>query len=278
MDCLEFIPIPRCILGRKWESHTGIARKNGRDARLEVGLESVFREKGRSEYRLGGVSSPLMFSAICATRKMDLRYNPPKAYPPNPYPKTHLPKMYPVNLIPKSNPEKRSRLILTSKQSLSKHSPPNPFPKSNPEKRTRQNLTLKHYPEKRSHLTLNPKCTSPKHTPRIFAPKSNLPKTYPPNPYPKTHLPKMYPVNLIPKSYPEKRSHLTLTPKRISPKHTSRNLDKKGNRRVRAPELFREFRAASIFAHPTLGRRAFPSFVVCLKWAEVSGLRRGRAA
>ena len=115
---------------------------------------------------------------------------------------------------------------------------------------------------------------------------------YPPNPYPKTHLPKMYPVNLIPKSnpekrtrqnltlkhYPEKRSHLTLTPKRISPKHTSRNLDKKGNRRVRAPELFREFRAASIFAHPTLGRRAFPSFVVCLKWAEVSGLRHGRAA
>ena len=78
----------------------------------------------------------------------------------------------------------------------------------------------------------------------------------------------MYPVNLIPKSnpekrtrqnltlrrYPEKRSRLTLTPKHISPKHTSRNLDKKGNRRVRAPELFREFRAASIFAHPTLGR------------------------
>ncbi len=102
----------------------------------------------------------------------------------------------------------------------------------------------------------------------------------------------MYPVNLIPKSNPEKRtrqnltlksyldkrSRLTLTPKRISPKHTSRNLDKKGNRRVRAPELFREFRAASIFAHPTLGRRAFPSFVVCLKWAEVSGLRHGRAA
>ena len=102
----------------------------------------------------------------------------------------------------------------------------------------------------------------------------------------------MYPVNLIPKSnpekrtrqnltlkrYPEKRSHLTLASKQSLSKRTRLNLDKKGNRRVRAPELFREFRAASIFAHPTLGRRAFPSFVVCLKWAEVSGLRRGRAA
>ena len=101
----------------------------------------------------------------------------------------------------------------------------------------------------------------------------------------------MYPVNLIPKSnpekrtrlnltlkhYPEKRSHLTLTPKCDPDERTRLNLDKEGNRRVRAPELFREFRAASIFAHPTLGRRAFPSFVVCLKWAEVSGLRRGRA-
>ena len=130
--------------------------------------------------------------------------------------------MYPVNLIPKSNPEKRTRENLTLKHY--------------PEKRTCQNLTLKHYPEKRTRQ------------------------------------------NLTLKHYPGKRSHLTLTPKRISPKHTSRILDKKGNRRVRAPELFREFRAASIFAHPTLGRRAFPSFVVCLKWAEVSGLRRGRAA
>ncbi len=114
----------------------------------------------------------------------------------------------------------------------------------------------------------------------------------PPNPYPKTHLPKMYPVNLIPKSnpekrtrlnltlkhYPEKRSRQTLNPKHTLSKHTSRNLDKEGNRRVRAPELFREFRAASIFAHPTLGRRAFPSFVACLKRAEVYGLRHGRAA
>ena len=88
----------------------------------------------------------------------------------------------------------------------------------------------------------------------------------------------MYPVNLIPKSYPEKRSHLTLASKQSLSKRTRLNLDKEGNRRVRAPELFREFRAASIFAHPTLGRRAFPSFVVCLKWAEVYGLRRGRAA
>ena len=36
-------------------------------------------------------------------------------YPPKPYLKTHLPKMYPVNLIPKSNPEKRTRLTLTPK-------------------------------------------------------------------------------------------------------------------------------------------------------------------
>ena len=77
----------------------------------------------------------------------------------------------------------------------------------------------------------------------------------------------MYPVNLIPKSNPEKRtrqnltlkhylekrSHLTLASKQSLSKRTRLNLDKKGNRRVRAPELFREFRAASIFAHPTLG-------------------------
>ena len=128
--------------------------------------------------------------------------------------------------------------------------PVNLIPKSNPEKRTRQNLTLKHYPDKRSRLTLASKSNPEKRTRQ----------------------------NLTLKHYPKKRSHLTLTPKRISPKHTSRNLDKKRNRRVRAPGLFREFRTASIFAHPTLGRRAFPSFVVCLKWAEVSGLRRGRAA
>ena len=128
--------------------------------------------------------------------------------------------------------------------------PVNLIPKSNPEKRTRQNLTLKHYPEKRTPQNLT---------------KKAIPKNVPAK-------------TLTQNTSPEKRSHLTLTPKRISPKHTSRNLDKKGNRRVRAPELFREFRAASIFAHPTLGRRAFPSFVVCLKWAEVSGLRRGRAA
>ena len=102
----------------------------------------------------------------------------------------------------------------------------------------------------------------------------------------------MYPVNLIPKSnpekrtrqnltlkhYPEKRTRQTLTLKCYPNERTRLNLDKKGNRRVRVPELFREFRAASIFAHSTLGRRAFPSFVVCLKWAEVYGLRRGRAA
>ena len=89
------------------------------------------------------------------------------------------------------------------------------------------------------------------------------------------HFPKMYPVNLIPKSYPEKRtrqnltlkrypekrSHLTLASKQSLSKRTRLNLDKEGNRRVRAPELFREFRAASIFAHPTLGRGDFS--VVC---------------
>ena len=125
-------------------------------------------------------------------------------------------------------------------------------------------MDLRYNPEKRPHLTFTPKRTSPKRTPRIFAPKSNPEK--------RTR------ENLTLKHYPEKRSRLTLASKSISPKHTSRNLDKEGNRRVRAPELFREFRAASIFAHPTLGRRAFPSFVVCLKWAEVSGLRHGRAA
>lgn len=126
------------------------------------------------------------------------------------------------------------------------------------------NLISKSYPEKCTRPNLNPKHISPKRTPRIFASKS----------YPE----KRTRQNLTLKHYPEKRSHLTLTPKHTLSKHTSRNLDKKGNRRVRVPELFREFRAASIFAHPTLGRRAFPSFVVCLKWAEVSGLRRGRAA
>ena len=45
----------------------------------------------------------------------------------------HLPKMYPVNLIPKSNPEKRSRLNLTSKYISSK--------------RTSRNLTKKAIPK-----------------------------------------------------------------------------------------------------------------------------------
>ena len=153
-------------------------------------------------------------------------------------------------------------------------------------------MDLRYNLEKRPHLTLNPKLTLPKTFPPNPCLKKLSRETFPPNPYPKTHLPKMYPVNLIPKSNPEKRtrqnltlkhylekrSHLTLTPKRISPKHTSRNLDKKGNRRVRAPELFREFRAASIFAHPTLGRGDLSVVCGVLKWAEVSGLRRGRAA
>ncbi len=106
----------------------------------------------------------------------------------------------------------------------------------------------------------------------------HFPKTYLTKPYPKILSRKASPPNPYLKIHLLKTYLTNLTPKRISLKHTSRILDKKGNRRVRAPELFREFRAASIFAHPTLGRRAFPSFVVCLKWAEVSGLRRGRAA
>ena len=87
-------------------------------------------------------------------------------------------------------------------------------------------MDLRYNPEKCTHLTLISKHTLSKRTSQ----------------------------NLTLKHYPEKRSHLTLNPKHTPPKHTSRNLDKKGNRRVRAPELFREFRAASIFAHPTLGQ------------------------
>ena len=100
----------------------------------------------------------------------------------------------------------------------------------------------------------------------------------PPNPYLKIHLLKTYLTKPDQKSNLDKRYRPILASKSYPDKRTRLNLDKKGNRRVRAPELFREFRAASIFAHPTLGRRAFPSFVVCLKWAEVYGLRRGRAA
>ena len=99
-------------------------------------------------------------------------------YPPKPYLKTHLPKMYPVNLIPKSNPEKRTGLILASKQSLSKHSPPNPCLK---------------------------KLSRPTSPPKPYL-KTHPLKTYPPNPYPKTHLPKTYLTNpdqnAIPKSVP----------------------------------------------------------------------------
>ena len=111
-------------------------------------------------------------------------------------------------------------------------------------------MDLRYNLDERTHLTLTSKHTSSKRTPRIFALKH----------------------------YPQKRTRQTLTLKCYPNERTRLNLDKKGNRRVRVPELFREFRAASIFAHSTLGRRAFPSFVVCLKWAEVYGLRRGRAA
>ena len=60
--------------------------------------------------------------------------------------------MYPVNLIPKSNPEKRTGLILASKQSLSKHSPPNPFLKKLSRKAYRPNPFLKTHPLK-TYLT-----------------------------------------------------------------------------------------------------------------------------
>ena len=184
--------------------------------------------------------------------------------------------MYPVNLIPKSYPEKRPHLTLNQKHTSSKHTPRIFAPKSDLDKRYRPILASKSYLDQRPRLILNPKCTSPKHTSRIFAPK-HIPDKCPRLTLTSKHTPsKRTPRIFAPKSYPDKRTHLTFNPN--SPKQTSRNLDKKGNRRVRAPELFREFRAASIFAHPTLGRRAFPSFVVCLKWAEVSGLRRGRAA
>ena len=56
--------------------------------------------------------------------------------------------------------------------------PVNLIPKSNPEKRTRQNLTLKHYLEKRTYLTLNPKYISRKTFPPNPYPKTHLPKTY----------------------------------------------------------------------------------------------------
>ena len=212
--------------------------------------------------------------------------------------------MYPVNLIPKSYPEKRPHLTLNQKHTSSKHTPRIFAPKSDLDKRYRPILASKSYLDQRPRLILNPKCTSPKHTSRIFAPKhipdkcprltltsKHTPSKRTPRIFAPKHIPdkcprltltskhtpsKRTPRIFAPKSYPDKRTHLTFNPN--SPKHTSRNLDKKGNRRVRAPELFREFRAASIFAHPTLGRGAFPSFVVCLKWAEVSGLRRGRAA
>ena len=86
--------------------------------------------------------------------------------------------MYPVNLIPKSNPEKRTGLILASKQSLSKHSPPNPCLK---------------------------KLSRPTSPPKPYL-KTHPLKTYPPNPYPKKHLPKTYLTNpdqnAIPKSVP----------------------------------------------------------------------------
>ena len=157
---------------------------------------------------------------------MDLRYNPPKAYLPKPYSKTHPLKTYPTKPDQKSDPEKHTPRIFALK--------------SYPEKRTRQNLTLKHYPEKRTSRNLTKKAIL-KNIPHESLPPKAIPQ-------------KRTRQNLTLKHYPEKRSHQTLTPKRISPKHTSRNLDKEGNRRVRAPELFREFRAASIFAHPTLGR------------------------
>ena len=69
-------------------------------------------------------------------RKMDLRYNPPKAYPPKPYSKTHPIKTYPTK----------------------------PDQKSDPEKHTPRIFALKSYPDKRTRLTLTPKRTSPKCT------------------------------------------------------------------------------------------------------------------
>ena len=134
-----------------------------------------------------------------------------------------------------------------------------------------------HFPK--TYLTKPyPKILSRKASPPNPYLKIHLLKTYLTNPYLKIHLPKTFPTNPYLKKLSRKTYLTNLTPKCYPDERTRLNLDKGGNRRVRAPELFREFRAASIFAHPTLGRGAFPSFVVCLKWAEVSGLRHGRAA
>ena len=181
---------------------------------------------------------------------MDLRYN--------------LDERSRLTLASKCYPQKRIRLNLTSKYISPKRTSRKPDPK--------------HILDQRPRLILNPKCTSPKHTSRIFAPK-HIPDKCPRLTLTSKHTPsKRTPRIFALKHYPQKRTRQTLTLKCYPNERTRLNLDKKGNCRVRAPELFREFRAASIFAHPMLGRRAFPSFVVCLKWAEVYGLRRGRAA
>ena len=106
--------------------------------------------------------------------------------------------MYPVNLIPKSNPEKRTGLILASKQTLSKHTPRIFALKSYPDKRTSRNLTR----------TLSR-------------------RAFPPKPYLKIHLPKTYPTKPDSKSDPEKRTCPSLVSKCIPSKCTPQNLTKK---------------------------------------------------
>ena len=153
-------------------------------------------------------------------RKMDLRYNPPKASPSNPFLKTHPLKTYLTKPDPKSDPEKRTCPSLVSKCISSKRTPRIFAPKHIPDQRSRlnlapkhilskripRNLTLKRYLEKYPHLTLTPKHISPKRTPRIFASKSYPEKRPPPKPYLETHPLKTYPTNLCPKKLSRRAS------------------------------------------------------------------------
>ena len=135
-------------------------------ARCTVRSRSWIRFSGKRTIRIPSRRCFIAFDVqrnLC-DRKMDLRYNPPKAYPPKPYSKTHPLKTYPTKPDQKSDPEKRSHLTLASK--------------SYPEKRTRQNLTLKHYPEKRTPQNLIKKAIM-KNIPHESLPQKAIPKNVP---------------------------------------------------------------------------------------------------
>ena len=198
---------------------------------------------------------------------MDLRYNPPKASPSNPFLKTHPLKTYLTKPDPKSDPEKRTCPSLVSKCISSKRTPRIFAPKHIPDQRTRPNLipkqTLskhtprifapKHIPDQRTRPNLIPKQTLSKRTSRnltrtlsrrAFPPKPylkiHLPKTYPTNRCPETHLPKTHPPTPclkthLPKTYPtnlclKKHSRKTYPPNPCLKMHlpnTPQNLTKK---------------------------------------------------